>query len=248
MEAKIKEIEDMSLNAWPSHQMELYDGWIIRFSYFYTHRTNSVEQFGTSTLPWSTKIPYCESRYERWKTPTIFKISPLVSPDFDFMLENRGYEVQHATDVCFLELDKADLRADHADVEFLTGIPSEWILSLFRLKNTTDPMHLQVVPGMYAAIPKDTICACIRENGTIVATGLGVLDRDYVGLYAIHVQPDHRKKGYARQICTAVLSEAAKRGAKYSYLQVVDGNEAALNLYYSLGYSYLYKYWFRVKS
>ena len=109
-------------------------------------------------------------------------------------------------------------------------------------------MHLQVVPSMYAAIPKDTICACIRENGTIIATGLGVLDRDYVGLYAIHVQPDHRKKGYARQICTAILSEAAKRGAKYSYLQVVDGNEAALNLYYSLGYSYLYKYWFRVKS
>ena len=45
----IKKIEDMSLNAWPSHKMELYDGWILRFSYFYTHRTNSVEQFGNST-------------------------------------------------------------------------------------------------------------------------------------------------------------------------------------------------------
>ena len=48
MEKAIKKIEDMSLNAWPSHKMELYDGWILRFSYFYTHRTNSVEQFGTS--------------------------------------------------------------------------------------------------------------------------------------------------------------------------------------------------------
>ena len=43
METTIKKIEDMSLNAWPSHKMELYDGWILRFSYFYTHRTNSVE-------------------------------------------------------------------------------------------------------------------------------------------------------------------------------------------------------------
>lgn len=43
METTIKQIEDMSLNAWPSHKMELYDGWILRFSYFYTHRTNSVE-------------------------------------------------------------------------------------------------------------------------------------------------------------------------------------------------------------
>ena len=39
MNTLIKTIEDLSLNAWPSHQIELYDGWILRFSYFYTHRT-----------------------------------------------------------------------------------------------------------------------------------------------------------------------------------------------------------------
>ena len=65
----------MSLNAWPSHKMELYDGWILRFSYFYTHRTNSVEQFGNSTLTWREKIPYCESVYKRLGTPAVFKIS-----------------------------------------------------------------------------------------------------------------------------------------------------------------------------
>ena len=42
MEASIKKIEDMSLNAWPSHKMELYDGWILRFYYFYTPITTSV--------------------------------------------------------------------------------------------------------------------------------------------------------------------------------------------------------------
>ena len=51
MNTLIKTIEDLSLNAWPSHQIELYDGWILRFSYFYTHRTNSVEQIGPSTIP-----------------------------------------------------------------------------------------------------------------------------------------------------------------------------------------------------
>ena len=61
----------MSLNAWPSHKMELYDGWILRFSYFYTHRTNSVEQFGNSTLTWREKIPYCESVYRRLGTPAV---------------------------------------------------------------------------------------------------------------------------------------------------------------------------------
>ena len=33
MNTLIKTIEDLSLNAWPSHQIELYDGWILGFSY-----------------------------------------------------------------------------------------------------------------------------------------------------------------------------------------------------------------------
>ena len=99
MDKIIKEIEDMSLNAWPSHKMELYDGWILRFSYFYTHRTNSVEQFGTSTLSWREKVSFCETEYARLGSPAIFKISPLVSPDFDYLLENRNYEIQHTTNV-----------------------------------------------------------------------------------------------------------------------------------------------------
>lgn len=238
----------MSLNAWPSHQMELYDGWILRFSYFYTHRTNSVEQFGTSTLPWSVKIPYCESRYQRWQTPTIFKISPLVSEDFDYMLENRGYEIQHTTNVMYLDLANARINYKFSDVTLDDHVSDEWIHSLFALKNTTDPNHLRVVPSMYAAIPKDTICAHITKDGKVIATGLGVIDRNYVGLYAIHVHDDYRHQGYARQICTAILNEARNRGLTSSYLQVVDGNTDARKLYEAIGYSFLYQYWFRVRE
>ena len=59
MELSIKTIEDLSLNAWPSHQMQVYDGWILRFSHFYTHRTNCVEPIGASILPLAEKIAYC---------------------------------------------------------------------------------------------------------------------------------------------------------------------------------------------
>ena len=138
MEEQIKKLEDMSLNAWPSHQMELYDGWILRFSYFYTHRTNSVEQFGTSTLPWREKIPYCESVYRRWGTPAILKISPLVSKDFDYVLENRGYEIQHVTNVMTVDLNQADLSCPCPDTEVKARIPSYWIEGLLNLKKTTN--------------------------------------------------------------------------------------------------------------
>lgn len=247
MEITIKQIEDMSLNAWPSHKMELYDGWILRFSYFYTHRTNSVEQFGTSTLPWCEKIPYCENVYKRLGTPAIFKISPLVSQDFDYVLENRGYRIEHTTDVMTVDLKDASLNAGYDDVDFINTIPSQWIESLFDLKGTTNPIHRTVVPSMYRAIPKDTLCASIVHNGKIVATGLGIFDREYIGIYAIHVHEDFRHKGYARQICTGLLREGMNKGAEKAYLQVVQGNTPAHELYESLGFRHFYTYWFRVQ-
>lgn len=76
------------------------------------------------------KIPYCEQVYKRLGTPAIFKISPLVSPDFDYMLENRGYSVQHITNVMTVDLDNAVLDASVTDVLFSNEIPDFWIHSL----------------------------------------------------------------------------------------------------------------------
>lgn len=247
MNTIIKQIEDMSLNAWPSHKMELYDGWILRFSYFYTHRTNSVEQFGASTLTWREKIPYCEEVYKRLGTPAIFKISPLVSEDFDYVLENRGYKIEHVTNVMTLDLEEANLNVSYDDVTFSDDIPDEWIYSLFDLKEMDNQIHRKVVPSMYRAILKETLCARVVVNGEIVATGLGIFDRDYIGIYAIHVREDFRRKGFAKQICTCLLSEGKARGAQNAYLQVVDGNDKARALYESLGFKLVYSYHFRVK-
>lgn len=244
----IKTIEDLSLNAWPSFQMELYDGWILRFSHFYTHRTNSVEQFGTSSLTWREKIPYCETAYRRWGTPAIFKISPLVSKDFDYMLENRDYEIQHTTNVMVVNLEDAVLDAPTDVVTVSQTIQREWIDSLLTLNGTTNTIHKTIVPTMYDAIAKDTICVFVQSQGEIVATGLGILDRDYVGVYAIYVREDYRKKGLARSMCTCILKEGITRGAKKAYLQVVDGNDRAYRLYESLGFKHLYHYWFRVSK
>ena len=96
------------------------------------------------------------------------------------MLENRGYSVQHITNVMTVDLDSAVLDAPVTDVLFSDEIPDFWIHSLFDLKRTTNPIHRSVVPSMYRAILKETVCASITKNGEIIATGLGILDRDYI--------------------------------------------------------------------
>lgn len=240
-------IEDFSLNAWPSHQIQLYDGWLLRFSYFYTHRTNSVEQIGVSTIAIDDKIAFCEEAYHRWGTPTIFKITPLLEDSFEKRLIERDYQVQHMTEV--MVLDFAAYRPQIPAVEVTIGqtIPERWINALFALKGTTNAIHRQVVPSMYRAIPKDTLCASItNERGQIVGIGLGILDRSYMGIYAIHVHPYYRGRSYARSICTTLLNTGKVMGLEGAYLQVVEGNTPAKDLYSSLGFEDFYRYWFRV--
>ena len=268
--AYIKLIEEISLNAWPSHKMELYDGWLIRFSHNYTHRTNSVAQVGSSLIPVEEKIAYCEKIYENYHTPAIFKISPLIDPEFDSLLEKRGYEIQHTTENMTMHFsDFKPYESVATEYEYYgrnSGLPSfvvypddvivqlrdritdEWIHSLFRLNGTTNPTLRRIVPSMFKAIPKETIVASIEIDGRMVASGLGIMDRGHVGLYTIYVDASCRHKGFGRAICSTILSEARKKQAEHAYLQVVKGNTYAKQLYQSLGFQDLYTYWFRVKE
>lgn len=65
----------------------------------------------------------------------------------------------------------------------------------------------------------------------------------------VHVIVDeaYRGRGYGRQLCESLLYEAIQHGAHTAYLQVVQNNQNAINLYEKLGYKKLYSYWYRVK-
>lgn len=243
----IKKIEDLSLNAWPSHQIEVYDGWLLRFSHFYTHRTNSVEQIGSSTLPADEKISYCENIYRHWGTPCIFKISPLVDPAFDKILAGMGYSIAHPTQVKTMALKDFKPTPLKVKVNLDKDISWDWIDALFTLKGTSSMIHRKIVPTMYSAIPKDTVAASVELDNQIAAIGLGILDRDHIGLYAIHVSPEYRRRHLGLAICQAILQEGVRQGAQRAYLQVVPDNISAKNLYESLGFQDCYNYWFRLK-
>ena len=53
--------------------------------------------------------------------------------------------------------------------------------------------------------------AFIEIDGRTVASGLGILDRGHIGLYAIY-GCQLPSQNFARAICSAILSEAEKRG------------------------------------
>ena len=71
----IRKIEELSMNAWPSLQTKLYDGWVLRFSDGYTRRANSVNPIYESKIVLDEKIDFCEKEYEQRNLPTLFKLT-----------------------------------------------------------------------------------------------------------------------------------------------------------------------------
>lgn len=242
-------IEELSLNAWPAYQTELYDGWLLRYSKNYTHRTNCVNIVGQSTISITEKIEYCQQQYFSRNTPAIFKISPIMNPPLDKLLDQQGYDIQHITDTFVLRKeDFSPLINPELEVHLEDSISREWIHALFCLNGTNNLEHRLIVPTMYQAIPKQTICAYISIDNTIVATGLGIIDRDHVGIYAIYIHPDYRSRQLGKTICSSILQSAFNKGIHHAYLQVVTDNNIAKHVYHSIGFKDLYTYWFRCKN
>lgn len=85
-------------------------------------------------------------------------------------------------------------------------------------------------------------------NEEVIACGLGIIEREYIGLYDIVTASQYRNQGFAEQLILHLLKWGKDKGAKYSYLAVLLNNEPALRLYSKIGFSEIYRYWYRVKE
>ncbi|MCG7409584.1 GNAT family N-acetyltransferase [Paenibacillus sp. ACRRX] len=243
----IKWIEELSLNNWPSLSTLLYDGWILRFADGYTKRANSINPLHYSTCDLNTKIEHCESLYSVHQLQPTFKITPFVQPlNLDHVLEQKGYSLVDLTSVQTLDLH-------HINEPLLNSViiedqmSTEWIENYCRLNRVIDK-HKDIMERMLSNIKtkKGFVSLCFEDQ--VIACGLGVIEREYIGLYDIVTDLSFRNQGFGEQMILNLLKWGRANGATHSYLAVVAHNEPALRLYSKLGYSEVYKYWYRVKN
>jgi ribosomal protein S18 acetylase RimI-like enzyme len=58
----------------------------------------------------------------------------------------------------------------------------------------------------------------------------------WLGISAVRVDDAHRRAGHGRAVCEALHAWGIRRGAERVYVQVLDDNIAAIELYAALGY------------
>ena len=242
--------EELSINAWPSLQTMFYDGWLLRFSGGYTRRANSVNPLYQGSRTVNEKISECERIYFGKRMDSVFKMTSVCFPqELDKILSERGYQCQGETSLQILDLEGTEnSKLPRRTVALSEDASDEWLSSFCELSGINDSKKQIARQMLQNTIPRKRVASICNEQGKIVACGLAVLQRGYVGLFDIVTHTEYRRHGLGKQMTMALLDWAKLEHASRAYLQVVVGNEPALNLYHSLGFVERYRYWYRVKE
>jgi GNAT superfamily N-acetyltransferase len=250
----IRVVEELSMNAWPSLQTTLYDGWVLRFADGYTRRANSINPIYPSFDDVGDKIRTCESLYRDRGLNVVFKMTSAVYPaDLDDVLASLGYAVDARTSVQTMDLGSvpiADLGGiDQVPAQGVTlaeALSDDWLLAFCGMSGISE-RRSPVLRQMLHSIAPATCFASLRHGNRAIACGLGVLQAGFVGLFDIITHPQSRQQGYGTRLVLSILAWARQRGARTAYLQVMLNNAPALRLYSKLGFAEIYQYWYRVK-
>jgi N-acetylglutamate synthase len=238
-----RELEAVSGRAVPVPDESSLGRWWLRAAHGLGARSNSVRPLGDPERPFDDALAAVVAWYgERSLVPAVRAI---VGSRVDSELDKRGWiaakerSLQTAT-VASMRRRLHGVRPDF--VVELSAQPSAAWLGRYR-DGTVPPTAASVLADVsdvtFATIPAS------ESEAPAVAIGRAAVEKPWVGIAAIEVDPALRRRGYSRAVMAALVSWAAERGATRAYLEVMADNQPALALYASLGFTEHYRYTYR---
>jgi GNAT superfamily N-acetyltransferase len=211
----IRNLEHAAALAWPGVEHEWLDGWLLRFGHGSTRRANSA-------VPLDASVGTDVSALVDWFA--VRGVAPrLAVPDRLFRLPP-GVVTDAENLVMTGDVGQS------GDAATIATRPDEEWLRLYRRDVPVDVLTA-VVDGEVAFA---TIAGAAVGRAAVTMAPDGTR---WVGLSAVHVAEEARRRGLARELCAALLYWGGERGAKRAYVQVLADNSAATSLYESMGFS-----------
>ncbi|WP_028402414.1 GNAT family N-acetyltransferase [Ectobacillus panaciterrae] len=244
----IQKIEELSMNALPALQTQLFDGWILRFSDGYTKRANSINPLYVSNEELKNKIENSEQIYRKRNLRVVYKLTPQVHPNnLDSILEKTGYLLDSLTSVQVLSLEEIEVSSKH-NVIVYNNLQDKWFSNFCNLNNVSEKDQPTLKQMLRNIIPKTCYVMLSDDSNETFSCGMGVLESEYIGLFDIVTNEKYRNRGYGRKLILNILQWGKENDAKNAYLQVMLNNTPALKLYSKLGFKEEYRYWYRIKE
>ncbi|TFV59195.1 GNAT family N-acetyltransferase [Mycobacterium sp. PS03-16] len=214
--SQIRAVEHAAALAWPGREHIWRDGWLLRASDGHTHRGNSAVPLDINAS--AAALPGIRDWYaERGLTPW------LAVPDRLVRLTVADVHIESVVMV-------RDVHGGGAGNLTLGELPDDAWRRIYQRDVPSDV--LAAVVGGRVAFGRLGDAAVGRAAVTSGHDG-----SRWVGLSAVRVAEEHRRRGHARTLCDALLAWGADQGATRAYLQVTVDNTAAIALYESMGFT-----------
>jgi ribosomal protein S18 acetylase RimI-like enzyme len=167
----------------------------------------------------------------------------------DAALGGRGWSAYNPTRVLTADVEvtlrSLPERADLPPVEIGPAPADDWVAAYhYRGDSGLPAVGRAILTG--SERPGFAVVRSGGTGGSVLAIGRASLDRGWIGVTAVEVDPAHRRRGLASHLMRALLDWAAEAGVRDAYLQVADENAAALALYDRLGFAPHHRYHYRL--
>jgi ribosomal protein S18 acetylase RimI-like enzyme len=229
-------LEAVAAQGWQAVETAMVGGWLLRAAGGFTGRANSVLPLGPAPL--DEALSTARAWYAERGIPLRIQVPVTARRLLDATLAEAGWPAEPLVHVLARRTDPA---TENPQPITVSEAPDDDWLAIYRDGEATSAAARAVLTGH-----ERVAFAAIRDEGGTAAVGRAVLDADWVGLSAIEVRRDARRRGLGRAMTSALLGWGAARGARYSYLQVSSDNAAANAMYASLGYWQHHDYHYRV--
>ncbi|MGI5420830.1 GNAT family N-acetyltransferase [Actinomadura luteofluorescens] len=233
-----RRLDELVAEAWPAPSAQDIGGWVLRHADGVTKRANSVlpvDDPGDVDLA----IEEAERFYTALGLPTVFMMDAQARPEgLDGILAGRGYELVEPTIAMTSDLSGP---GERERVDVMDAPSREWLDLWWSVDGRYDhqlPMAEKILTGVSAGY------ACVDG----LAVGRGVPQGEWLGVYAMAVAPDARRRGLGRRVLRGLLGWGRERGCERAYLVVVERNAPARALYESEGFVQAGAYHYRVRN
>ncbi len=243
--AAIRALEALAARSFPAIEQERRSGWLLRASGGWTGRGNSALPLDVDEADPLTALADVERWYDDRDLPPMvaLPVPPFAADARE--LERRGWRGLHGAVVmttrCAQLLDEAPPRPD-LPLPAVTDAPTDAWLTAYGGPDRDVPPQARVMFDVPGARFLD-----LTIDGRVVAIVRAVVEGPWVGITAMEVDPEHRRRGLARHLLRCVATDAVAAGADRIWLQVDPANRAGCALYLGAGFRqhHTYRYYQR---
>jgi GNAT superfamily N-acetyltransferase len=244
----VRAVEAAAALGWQALETSQMGGWLLRAAGGFTGRANSCLPLSAPGLPLSQAVTLVERWYESRGLIPAFQIPGPLSAGLDEYLDRVGWSPA-TRDVLVLvasvDTVAAFSRADLPAVVVSPRPDAAWLAAYHYSGASLPSGALKVLVNAetvgFGSVDQDGRCVAITRGAVSDAPD----GRRWLGLTAVEVAPEARRRGLGSHVMAGVARWAWQHGATDVYAQVVERNTVAHAVYRRLGFTEHHRYHYR---